>query len=102
MNACRAATRPTSNANRRMPNGIVNQPSAGDAEQHGERARHEQDDQVAGEDVGEQTDRQRQDPHQVGEDLEEEDEHRHAARDAGGDEAFEVADRALGADPFDV
>ncbi len=61
MNACRAATRPTSKANSRIPNGSVNQAERGDAEDHGERSGHEQDDQMAGEDVREQTNRQRED-----------------------------------------
>ena len=79
MNACRAATRPTSKTKMITPNGSVNQPIAETPEHDGERAGHEQDDQVAGEDVGEQTNREREDPHQVREHLEEEDERRPSA-----------------------
>ncbi len=55
MNACRAATRPTSKANSSDAERDREPAQRGDAEDHGERAGHEQDDQVPGEDVGEQT-----------------------------------------------
>ena len=55
MNACSVATRPSSkrkssDAGRQQEDAERLQP-----EQHGEPARHEQDDQVAGEDVGEES-----------------------------------------------
>src|SRR5215211_4818637 len=48
-----------------------------DAEQDGEAAGHEEDDQVAGEDVGEESYGERDQPHEVREELEHEDEHGH-------------------------
>ena len=56
---------------------------------------------MAREDVGEQTNRQREQPHQVREHLEKEDRDGHPARDAARDQPFEIADRALGAHAFD-
>ena len=56
---------------------------------------------MAGEDVREQSDRQREDPHQVREHLEPEYHDGHAAFDAPRDESFQIADRALGAHAFD-
>src|SRR5260221_7412365 len=41
----------------------------GQSEDHGQAAGHEQDDQVSGEDVGEQSHGQRQQPHEGGDDL---------------------------------
>src|SRR5215210_3474304 len=64
-------------------------------EQHGEAAGHEQDDQVAGEDVGEETDGERQEPHDVRDELEDEQRDRRRAVDPLGDEALHVADEAL-------
>src|SRR5829696_4211146 len=58
-----------------------------DAEQHRQAAGHEQDDQVAREDVGEETHGERDEPHEVREHLEDEDGHHRHARDAGGDQA---------------
>src|SRR3954451_15693456 len=70
----------------------------GDAQQHGQRAAHEEDDQVAREDVLKQSNGERHQPHDVREQLEDEDEDGHAAGDAGRDQALEVAEDALGAD----
>src|SRR5215210_7396472 len=71
-------------------------------QQDGEPAGHEEDDQVAGEDVGEQSHGERYEPHEVREELEDEDEAGHEARDPRRDEALEVADDALVADALDV
>src|SRR4051794_2457366 len=71
---------------------------AGESEQDRKAAGHEQDDQVPGEHVGEQTHGERDDPHHVRQQLEDEDEARHGAGDARGDEALEVAADALDAD----
>src|SRR5215211_6502680 len=60
-----------------------------DAEQHHQAAGHEQDDEVAGEDVGEETNGERHEPHHVREELEDEDEPRHRALHPGGHEALE-------------
>ena len=46
----------------------------GDAEDDRQAAGHEQDDQVAGEHVGEETNGERDDPHEVRQQLEHEDE----------------------------
>src|SRR3954449_7581831 len=73
-----------------------------DPEQHDEAAGHEQDDQVAGEDVGEETYGEADQPHEVREELEDEDEDGHPARHARGDQALQVTDDALGADALDV
>src|SRR3954453_12186478 len=70
----------------------------GDAQQHGQRAAHEEDDQVAREDVGEQSHGERHQPHDVREQLEHEQEAGHPARPAAGDQALEVAADALGPD----
>src|SRR3954468_6429621 len=79
-----------------------------EAEQHGEAAGHEEDDQVTGEDVGEQSYGEREQPHEVREQLEPA-QRRHAepaddarAADALRDEALEVAADALGPDALDV
>src|SRR3954454_23946244 len=66
-----------------------------DAEQDRHAAGHEQDDQVAGEHVGEEPDGQRDDPHQVRQQLEHEDEGGHAAGHAGRDQRLQVAPDAL-------
>src|SRR4051794_15836302 len=74
-----------------------------DAEQHGEPARHEQDDQVPGEDVGEKTDGERDQPHEVRQELQYEDERLHArVVDPRRDQALEIAPDPLGADALDV
>ena len=56
MNACRVATRPTSKMKKAIAIGSVMTPSAAMPEQHDQAAAHEQDQQVAGEDVGEESD----------------------------------------------
>src|ERR687888_176890 len=71
-------------------------------EQHGEAAGHEQDDQVTGEDVGEKTYGERDQPHEVRDELEHEDERGHAAVHARRDQALHVADEALRTDALDV
>ena len=76
MNACRAATRPTSKCKQQHPEREREPAQCGDAEDHGQRAGHEQDDQVPREDVREKSNRQREDAHEVGEHLEEEDQRR--------------------------
>ena len=73
----------------------------GDAQDHREAAGHEQDDHVAGEHVGEETNGERDDPHQVRHDLEQKMKHGHAAGDAGRDQALEVPEGALGPDALD-
>ena len=72
MNACRVATRPSSKRKRITPSGSVKTPSGLEPEQHGEAAGHEQDDQVAGEDVGEETYGEREQAHDVRHELEDE------------------------------
>src|SRR3954452_18032853 len=61
------------------------------AQQHREAAGHEEDDQVAGEDVGEETDAERDQPHEVRHELEDEDEGRHPPVDALRDQRLQVA-----------
>ena len=56
MNACRVATRPTSKMKNAIAIGSVMTPSADDAEDDHEAAAHEQDQEVAGQDVGEESD----------------------------------------------
>src|SRR5919112_6064370 len=65
-------------------------------------AAHEQDEQVAGQDVGEETDAEADEAHEVRDDLDEEDGHARGALDAGRDPAREVLDRALRPDALDV
>src|SRR3954451_16312325 len=77
-------------------------PECLDAEEHRDAAGHEQDDQVAGEDVGEETNGERDQAHDVREELEHEHEDRHRARHPRGDEALEVAAHALRPDALDV
>ena len=55
------------------PSGSVNQAEDLEAEQHGEAAGHELDEHVAGEDVREQPDGQRDQPQEVREQLQRED-----------------------------
>src|SRR3954462_4303611 len=62
-----------------------------EAEQHREPAGHEQDDQVAGEDVGEETYGEADQPHEVREEFEHEDEHGHPPGHAARYQALEVA-----------
>src|SRR3954447_9788538 len=66
-----------------------------DPEQHDEAACHEQDEQVPGEDVGEQSDAQRDDAHEVRDHLDREDRDARGALDAGRDPRLQVAHRAL-------
>src|SRR3954451_17253614 len=73
---------------------------SGDPEDHRQAAGHEQDDHVAGEHVGEESDGERKDPHQVRHDLQHEDEGRHEAVHTGRDQALQVAQNALRADAF--
>src|SRR6476469_3819962 len=73
-----------------------------DPQQHREAAGHEQDDQVAGEDVGEKTDGERDEPHEVREELEHEDEHGHPPGHPTRDQALQVPAQTLRADPLDV
>src|SRR5215210_2207629 len=71
-------------------------------EQHREPAAHEQDEQVAGEDVREQSDRERDDPHELGDHLDEEDRARRDAGDAGRQPALEVPAQAVAAHALDL
>src|SRR5215203_395718 len=73
-----------------------------DPQQHRQPARHEQDDQVAGEDVGEETNGERDQPHEVRQQLQYEDRHHRESGDAGGDQALQVADEPLRADALEV
>src|SRR4029450_12717897 len=73
-----------------------------ETEQDREAAGHEEDDQVAGEDVGEKTDGEADQPHEVREELEYEDEGGHAALHAGWDQALQIAAHALRADALAV
>src|SRR3954464_10203678 len=74
----------------------------GQVEQHDQPAAHEQDEQVAGQDVGEESDAQADEADEVRDDLDEEDRDAGGTLDAGRDPALEVAHKALGPDPFDV
>src|SRR3954468_6085606 len=74
----------------------------GHVQQHHEAAAHEQDEQVARKDVGEETDAQADEAHQVRDDLDDEDRAARRALDAGRDPAREVLDEALGPDALDV
>src|SRR3954451_22281921 len=71
-------------------------------QQHHEAARHEEDQQVPGEDVREESDAQRDDPDEVRDDLDQEDRDARGALDAGRDPRLQVADRALGPDALEV
>src|SRR3954451_9404732 len=67
----------------------------GGSEQDRQAAGHEEDDQVAGQHVREESDRQRDDPHQVREHLEGEDQQHHRAVDACRDQRLQIAADAL-------
>ena len=56
---------------------------------------HEQDQQVAGEDVGEQSDGERDDPDELRDHLDKEDGDRGASADSGGEPALQVLDQAV-------
>src|SRR4051812_32414946 len=68
-----------------------------DAEDDRQAPGHEQDDQVAGEHVGEESDAERDDAHQVRHQLQHEDEPGHRAGHPRWDEALEVPAQTLGA-----
>src|SRR3954454_8795819 len=73
-----------------------------DAEQDDEPAAHEQDQQVAGQQVGEQSHRQRDDPDEVRDHLDQEDRAAREAGDARGNPGRQVAAEAVLADALDV
>src|SRR5215211_7252119 len=73
-----------------------------EAQQHREPAGHEEDDQVAGEDVGEESNGERQQPHEVREELEREDRDAREPGDPLRDQAGEIAAEALDPDPLHV
>ena len=73
MNACRVAIRPSSKMKNRKASGKVSAPERGEAEQHGQPTAHEQEQQVAGEDVGEESYRERDQAHEVRDHLDHED-----------------------------
>ena len=73
MNACSVATRPTSKRKKTNASGKVSGAEGREAEQDGEPAAHEQEQQVAGEDVGEESHGERDEPHEVREHLDDED-----------------------------
>src|SRR6478609_5802965 len=80
-------------------------PERGDAEQDRQATTHEEQQQVAGEDVGEESDGERDQPGEVGDRLDDEDEAlggRVHVLEARGQPAGEVLEETLGADPFDV
>src|SRR3954447_3749127 len=74
----------------------------GQVEQHDQPAAHEEDEQVAGQDVGEESDAQADEADEVRDDLDEEDRDARGALDAGGDPALEVLHETLGPDALDV
>ena len=80
MKACSVAIRPTSRMKKAIATGKRDPAERRDPEQHGQPAAHEQDQQVAGEDVGEQSHRQRDDPHELRDHLDEEDRDRRGGR----------------------
>src|SRR5688572_32402922 len=76
-----------------------------EAQQNGEPAAHEQDQQVAGEDVGEKSHGERDEPHEMREHLDDEDQplaDRVHVLEPGRQPAREVLEEALLADPLDV
>ena len=73
-----------------------------DAEDDHEAAAHEQDEQVAGEDVGEQSDAEADDADDVRDRLDDEQDRAHRVRRPGRDPAREVLAEALGPDAGDV
>src|SRR3954454_1368062 len=74
----------------------------GEVEQHDEAAAHEEDQQVAGEDVREETNGEADEPDEVGDDLDHEDRGDRRALHTGRHPGLEVADEALGPDALDV
>src|SRR3954447_8011648 len=74
----------------------------GDVQQHDEAAAHEQDEQVAGQDVGEESDAQADEADEVRDDLDDEDRSLREALDAGGHPARQVLHEPLGPDALDV
>src|SRR3954451_8917866 len=70
--------------------------------QHDEAAGHEEDEQMPGEDVREESDAQRDDPDEVRDDLDCEDRDARGTLDAGRDPRLQVADEALRADALVV
>src|SRR3954447_16484919 len=72
------------------------------SEQDDEPAAHEEDEQVAGEDVREEADAERDDAHEVRDHLDEEDRDARGALDARRDPARQVLGGALGPDALDV
>src|SRR5918996_5249589 len=73
-----------------------------EAEDHRQAARHEEDDQVAGEDVGEETYGERDQPHEVRQRLEREHRDGREPADARRDQRPQVAAEALGPNALDV
>ncbi len=74
INACRVAIRPTSKMKKKKASGKVSAPEGGDPEQHGEATAHEEQQQVAGEDVGEESNGERDQAGEVRDRLDHEDE----------------------------
>src|SRR4051794_21271019 len=74
----------------------------GEVEEDDEAAAHEQDQQVPGQDVGEESHRQRHEPDEVRDDFDAEDRDPRRALDAGRDPALQVSDQALPAHALDV
>src|SRR3954468_13736991 len=72
------------------------------AEEHDHAAGHEEDEQVAGEQVREESDGQRDDPDEVRDHLDDEEERLERTRRAGGDERADVAAEAPRPDALDV
>src|SRR6478672_4002972 len=74
----------------------------GQVEQDHEAAAHEEDQQVPGQDVREETNGEADEADEVRDDLDEEDRDRRRALDAGRDPGLQVPDRALGPEALDV
>src|ERR1700704_2944134 len=74
----------------------------GEAEQDDEPAAHEQDQQVPGQDVGEEPHRQRDDPHKLRDHLDHEQERLQPARRPGRYPAAHIAHESLRADALDL
>src|SRR6476660_1760514 len=77
-------------------------PKPAGPDDHGQTARHEQDDHVAGEDVREKSDGQRDQPHEQRDDLEGSDQKQDRPADAGRNQALEVAEESVGAEALPV
>ena len=105
MKAWRVAIRPTSRRKKRNASGQGDEAQRSDPEQDGEATAHEQEQEVAGQDVGEKSNRERDQAGDVRDRLDPEEEglgedvH---VLEPGREPAREVGEEALRPDPLDV